>query len=139
MSTEVDQVLRAFLDVFGGPDGHVVFRRRGTSRGYVHVVPSGFEPTDPRHRFVAVELHNGTVCVTAELKDALGANARPGARIEEHPTGHSAGPNYGRFKWALTHPEILTRWKTERAFAEDVRTHMRALRGSDVIESDDGD
>jgi hypothetical protein len=77
--------------------------------------------------------------LTEDLKDSLGARERSGARIEDDPTGYGAGPNYGRFKWALTHREILDRWKTERAFAEEVRTHVSALRRVDSIGVRDGD
>lgn len=132
-------MLSAFVDVFSSNDGHAVLRRRGGSPGYVHVVPRGSDPTRPRSRHVAVELHNGTVAVSDALSDLVKAKARPNARIEADPLGYSAGPNYGRFKWALTHDEIIARWGTERAFAEEIAKSLRSRAGTDVGDGDDHD
>lgn len=138
MSDAALRVLLAFVDAFSADGGHAVLRARGGLRGYVHVVPPRFDPSKPSGRHVLVERYNGTVGVTARLKDALGAQTRPDARIQADPLGYSAGPNYGRFKWALTHDAILAKWATEHAFADSVAGLLHGLSGSEG-ESDEGD
>lgn len=130
MSTPADRLIRAFIDVLGADDNHVTFRRRGGSPGYLHLIPSGFDPMRPQDRYLAIELHNGTVCVTEEFKETLGAQPRPASPIGTDALGHSAGPNYGRFKWALPHQAIISRWGDEHAFARSVLECFEALRGT---------
>ena len=129
----------AFVEVLSDDeDGYGVLRQRGRAPGYVHVVPAGPDPNKARNRHVAIERFNGTVAVTEELQDALGAHPRPNARIENDPLGYCAGPNYGRFKWALTHDEIVQRWGTETAFAREVAKLLRALDPAGAVD-DEGD
>lgn len=139
MSQVADQVLRAFLEVFSKAEGHVTFRQRGGSPGYVHIVPARWDPTKTRNRHVAVELKNGTVALTDELAEKVGASLRPGVSIQEDPLGHSAGPRYGRFRWAITHDAIMARWNDERAFAQEVREHLLALDLNATVNADEGD
>jgi hypothetical protein len=127
MSSEANEVIRAFITAFSSDDGHVVFRQRGGSPGYVHVVPSGFDPTRPEDRHLAVELHNGTVCVTEELQRVVNAHERPSMSIQEHPLGGSAGTSFGRFRWALTHHEIVVQRGGAPAFAAEIARWYRAL------------
>lgn len=127
MSSPVDEIIRAFITAFSDHDGHVVFRQRGGSPGYVHVVPSGFDPTRQEDRHLAIELANGTVSVTEELQRAIYAQERPNAPIHEDPLGGSTGTQLGRFRWALTHREIVTRPGGIPEFAREVARRYRAL------------
>ena len=127
MSSAADEVIRAFVAAFSANDGHVALRQRGGSPGYVHIVPSGFDPTRREDRHLIVELYNGTVSVTKELQSTVTAQDRPDMSVREHDLGFSAGPNSGRFKWALAHDAIVARWGSVRAFAEDVARRYRAL------------
>jgi hypothetical protein len=103
------------------------------------VVPSPLDPKKRGHRLVAVELRNGTVCVTDELREQLAARPRPAKSIEDDDLGYSAGPNYGRFKWGLTHSEIIARWGSERAFAEGVSKCVREFTIREAAIESDGD
>lgn len=132
-------LVEAFVEVLSDDGGYAVLRQRGRTPGYVHVVPAGPDPNRPSSRHVAIELFNGTIAVTEELREALAAHPRPNARIEVDPIGYSAGPSYGRFKWALTHDEIITRWGTERAFAEEVAKSLRSRTDTDAGNGDDHD
>jgi hypothetical protein len=121
------RLLLEFVAVLSSNDGHAALRQRGGSPGYVHVVPRGFDPARRGHRHVLVELYNGTVGVTEELKDELKAQPRSTARIEDDPLGYSAGPNYGRFRWGITHTDLVRRWGSERAFVEALAAQLRRL------------
>ena len=138
MST-ADRMIRAFIEVFSEQDEHVVLRHRGGHPGYVHVVPASLDPKKRAHRLIAVELRNGTVCVTDELREQLAARPRPAKRIEEDDLGYSTGPNYGRFEWGLTHSEIIAKWGSERAFAEDAKRCIREFTTRDAASENDGD
>lgn len=132
------RLMGAFVEVLGDEGGYAVLRHRGRSPGYAHVVPAGPDPNKARNRHVAIELFNGTVAVTEELREALGAHRRPNTRIETDPLGYSAGPNYGRFEWALSHDEIVRRWGSELAFAREVANLLRGLDRRTGVD-DDGD
>jgi len=56
MSNAANDVIRAFITAFSANDGHVVLRQRGGSPGYVHIVPSGFDPKRREDRHLIVEL-----------------------------------------------------------------------------------
>ena len=139
MSSAAEKVLRAFVEAFSADDGYVVLRQRGGTPGYVHVVPSGFDPSKRGHRHVVVELKNGAVGVTLKLRDVLGAQDRPQEPIDKHDLGYSAGPSFGRFKWGLTHGAILAKWGSERAFAQTVNKRLREVLASEGAEEEEGD
>lgn len=88
----------------------------------MHVIPSPLDPSNFKHRHICIELYNGTVAVTKELAARLGARPRPQppVSIREDECGASAGSNYGSFGYAIAHPEIVSRWGSEAAFAAHV-------------------
>jgi|GEM_PF-807452 len=130
MSSAANEVIRAFVATFSADDGHVVLRQRGGSPGYVHVVPSGFDPTQRNDRHLAVELANGTVSVTKELQPNVNAHDRPDVSISDHELGWSVGTNSGRFKWSLSYDEIVNKRGGIKAFAQEIARHYRALTPS---------
>lgn len=119
MSNAADDVIRAFITAFSANKGHVVFRQRGSRPGYLHVVPAGFDPALPEDRHLAVELYNGTVCISEDLQINVKAQERPNVSIRKHPCGTSAG-NSGKFRWALSHQEIVEHRGGVHAFAEEI-------------------
>jgi hypothetical protein len=126
--TAADLII-AFAEFFGARGSYVSVCKHGGSPGYVHIVPGGFDPARSRERHVAVELYNGTVCVTDALKDAIGAHLRPDAPIQKDPLGYSAGPKYGRFAWALALREVEA-WKGgARGFVKEVSDALDELKG----------
>ena len=131
LTVSADQIIIAFADFYGSRRSYVSICKHGGEPGYVHVVPAGLNPTKTKERHLAVELYNGTVCVTEHLKDVLGAHPRPNVRIEVDPLGYSAGPNYGRFAWALTFQEVGGRKDGLRGFVKDVARHLDEGREAD--------
>lgn len=127
MSEQANEILRAFIAAFSADDGYVVLRQRGGSPGYVHVVPSGFDPAEKYDRHLVVELANGTVSVTEELQHIVNAHVRPDAHISADDLGWSAGPNSGRFKWAIRYREIVDQRGGVEPFAKEIASHYRAM------------
>lgn len=127
MTHNANEVCRAFITAFSEDNGYVVFRQRGGVPGYVHIIPSGFDPELRDNRHLAVELANGTVSVTEELQHIVQAHARPDVHISKDDLGWSAGPNSGRFKWALRYQEICAKPGGIDALAKVVAAHYRAL------------
>lgn len=125
------KLMGAFVEALSADGGYAVLRQRGGAPGYVHVVLGGLHPGRARNRHVAIERRNGTVAVTEQISGRLRAHERPNERIEDNPIGYSAGPNYGRFRWALSYSEIVDRWGGELAFAREVTGLLRGLEDVD--------
>jgi hypothetical protein len=87
--------------------------------------------------WLIVEGYNCTVSVAEPLATAAGAHPRPRRPIRQHELGYSAGPNYGRFQWALSARELMQRWPAksnaagaaERAVAERLAALAAATPG----------
>jgi hypothetical protein len=124
--SDAESLIIAFAEYYGSRHSYVSICKHGGEPGYVHVVPAGFDPAKRKDRHVAVELYNGTVCVTERLKDALKAQPRPKPEpsIKQDPSGHSAGPNYGRFGWSLTFQAVKSWNDGLRGFVKDVAQRL---------------
>jgi hypothetical protein len=124
-------------------DGYAVLRRRGGQPGYIHVVLNGVDPEDRQNRHVVIEMFNGTVAVAeslcASVFESPSDHVRPNERIQDNPRGYSAGPKYGRFKWALTHDEVVSGWGSELAFARKVTELLRSLESTGGSAESEGD
>jgi hypothetical protein len=132
-------ILLDFIEAFGASRGYVSLAQRNGPRGYVHVVPPGLDPKKIASRHLLVE-RNGTVCVTEQLHDTLGALLRPPVPIDQDPLGYSAGPRYGRFRWGITQDHRQRRWRSEQDFvahAVKALCDIRAHRGPEQEEEGD--
>jgi hypothetical protein len=127
-SSNADRLISAFIEFFGSRDEYVALRKRGGDPGYVHIVPFGFDPSKYWERHVAVDLYCGTIGVTKELKGELRAHVRPPKRIEADPLGYGTGPNYGRFRWALTFDDVEARNGGLRGFVRAVSEILDRLK-----------
>jgi hypothetical protein len=63
---------------------------------------------------------NGTVSIRTPVMQALGGAKRPDQSVMVNPIGHTSGPGYGEFDYAITANEILVRWGSFLEFARDV-------------------
>ena len=136
MNANAQILLLAFLEA-SAEGGYVTFGRRGGDPGYIHVVPGILSAGERACRHLLIELYNGTVGVTEPLREAIGGQERPHARIQQDTLGYSAGPNYGRFGWALPWAQIE---RDPRAFARQaIDAVLRVVVPVVVPVADDGD
>jgi hypothetical protein len=94
------------------------------------------DPNKTGNRYVLIERYNGTVAVTKELQEGSGAHLRPEEKIVNDPLGYSVGPKSGRFKWALSHAEIVEQWEDELVFARQVKKLLLGLTVGDATLAD---